>query len=503
MFTMFSERKNRSRMRKLTIAVICGVLVLLAGCGPAPTKQSDVRRSLKVMFWDEGYFFQQYGDLFSMRYGDVDIEVVSTNSMYRGGAVIEDQYQATLDFIEEQKPDVVMVDSSSYEKMVSDGKLMELDSFITRDKYDTESIYPALIEMLKEKGAGKLYGLSPTFQGQALFYNVDLFNKYGIDPPQNNITWQEIFDLARRFPTDGDADSRVYGYGAQYGMNFSSLASMISSTEGLSQVNPDTMKVTMNTDAWKRAYKLAFDALESGSVYNPEDGGFSGGSMEDYYKSQLFLMGRMAMTLGDPYTLQNMKESKTYIKDYNSFEIGIVAGPVDPADPETSRNIYFSDIFAIRADSPNADAAWDFIKFINGEEYAKVKSRTLNNGLLSRMGYSKEYDGYSLDAFYALKPKLDQSASYERMSKIPSDFYMQFYTVQEEQLKLVQEKKKSVEEALQAMEQEGQVILDKAIKDQEANKGKEDTGSNGAESSSTSGGGISIEVGSVDSTDKE
>lgn len=503
MFTMFYERKNRSRMRKLTIAAICAVLVLLAGCGPAPAKQSDVRRSMKVMFWDEGYFFQQYGDLFSMRYDDVDIEVVSTNSMYSGGAVIEDQYQATLDFIEEQKPDVLMIDSSSYEKMVSEGRLMELDSFITRDKYDTETIYPALIEMLKEKGAGKLYGLSPTFHGQALFYNVDLFSKYGIDPPQNNITWQEIFDLARRFPTDGDADSRVYGYGAQYGMNLSNLANMISSTEGLSQVNPDTMKVTLNTDAWKRVYKLAFDALESGSVYNPEDGGFTGGSMEEYYKSQLFLMGRMAMTIGDPYTLQNLKESGSYMKDYTPFEIGIVAGPVDPADPEISRNIFFSDIFAIRADSPNADAAWDFIKFINGEEYAKVKSRTLNSGLLSRMGYSKEYDGHSLEAFYALKPKLDQSASYERMSKIPNDFYMQFYAVQEEQLKLVQEKKKSVEEALQAMEQEGQVILDKAIKDQEANKGKEDTDSNGAESSSSSGGGISIDIVPADSTEEE
>lgn len=493
MFTMFSGRKNRSRVRKLTVAVICSVLVILAGCGPAPAKESNVQRSLKVMFWDEGYFFQQYGDLFSMRYDDVDIEVVSTNMMYSGGEVIEDQYQATLDFIEEQQPDIVMTDSGSFEKMISDGKLMELDSFITRDKYDTETIYPALLEILKEKGAGKIYGLSPTFQGQALFYNVDLFNKYGIDPPQNNITWQEILDLARRFPSDGDADSRVYGFGAQYGMNFSNLASMISSTEGLSQVNPDTMKVTINTDAWKRVYKTAFDAIESGSVYNPTDGGFSGGSMEDYYKSQLFLMGRMAMTMGDPYTLQNMKESRSYLKDYTPFEIGIAAGPVDPADPETASNMYLSDIFAIRADSPNADAAWDFIKFINGEEYAKVKSRTLNSGLLSRMGYSNEFDGHSLEAFYALKPKLDQGGSAERMNKIPSDFYMQFYTLQEEQLQLVQDKKKSVDEALQAMEQEGQVLLDKAVKDQEANKGKEGNGA-GSTDSSSSGGGVSIEV---------
>lgn len=478
--------KQGSIIRKLTLVALAG-MVLLTGCTAAPKKEANVQRSLKVMFYDESYFFSQYGDLFAMQHPDVDVEIISTNSIYSGNnGVVTDYDKAVRDFIDKEQPDIVMIGTDNYAKMVEDGKLMELDSLIEQDKYKTDTIYPALLDMLKEKGGGKLYGLSPTFYGNTIFYNADLFNKYGIELPHDGMTWQEILDLARRFPTDGDEKSRIYGYGTNYGLSVSNLVSQIASSEGLIDVNPDTLKVTVNTDSWKRVYKLALDTFEANSVYNPKDGGFMGGSMEEYYQSQPFLMGRMALTIDGPYLLQNLKEAKSSLKDYKPFEVGMVAGPVDPADPESTRNIYFSDIFAIRAGSPNADAAWDFLKFINGEDFAKVKSRTLNNGLLSRMGYSKEFDGHSLEVFYKLKPKLSEDM-YARADKIPTEFYSAYQPIVDREINLVMEKKKSLDEALQTIQEEGQAALDKAVKDKEANKGKEgeNTGSAGSAGSAS------------------
>ncbi|MEF2968173.1 extracellular solute-binding protein [Paenibacillus sp. M1] len=477
---------------KLVLAAMSAMLVMAAGCTPNPQKETQTQRSLKVMFYDESYFFQQYGDLFAMQYPDVDVEVISTQSIYSGDEVT-DYNKAIRDFIKKEQPDVVMLGMENYEKMVSDGELMELDAMIERDKYNTETIYPALIEMLKEKGGGKLYGLSPTFSADAVFYNVDLFNKYGVELPHDGMTWADILELARRFPTDGDDKTRIYGFGERYGgMSFSSLAQRIASAEGLSAVNPDTLKVTLNTDSWKKAYKTALDAVESKAVYNPEDGGFMGGTMEEYYKSQLFLVGRMAMTIGDPYTLQSLKDVKNSLKDYKPFELGMVSGPVDPTDPETTRSIYFSDLFGIRAGSPNADAAWDFLKFINGEDFARIKSRTMNNGILSRMGFNKDYDGHSLEVFYKLKPKLSND-SYERMEKIPMEFYQEYQQILDREMALVEKKSKSIDEALQAVEQEGQAALDKAVKDKEAKKGSEDSADgSGSESSSSAGSSVII-----------
>ncbi|WP_068783724.1 ABC transporter substrate-binding protein [Paenibacillus phocaensis] len=479
-----------SWLRKGLLMMLCGLL--FAGCASRPAQNNEESSSLKVMFMDESYFYQEYGDLFAIQHPNVAIEVVSTNKIYNNQDDKDfDASKAFDEFIEKEQPDVVVLDSSKYEKYVTDGKLMELDTLIERDKYDIETIYPALIQMLKESGGGKLYGLSPTFYGNAIFYNADLFAKYGIEVPHDGITWKELLDLARRFPVEGDKDSRVYGFGRQYGMSMDNLASTIASTQGLQFLNPDTMKVTINTDSWKQAYKLAMDALDSGAVYNPEDNGFQGGTMEEYYKSQVFVMGRMAMTIDGVYLLSNLKQAQDSIKDYKPFQIGIAAGPVDPGDPETSRNVYFNDIFGIRANSPNAEAAWEFIKFINSEQFAKVKSRTLNNGLPSRMGISKEYNGVNLESFYKLKPKMNNdNRSYE---KVPNDFYMQYQPVMDREMKLVQEKKKSIDEALQTIQDEAQAILDKAVADEAAKKGSSDQ-----KDSESSTDGAATESGSTD-----
>ncbi|MNI81622.1 hypothetical protein D3C73_1382580 [compost metagenome] len=98
----------------------------------------------------------------------------------------------------------------------------------------------------------------------------------------------------------------------------------------------------------------------------------------------------------------------------------------------------------------------------------------MNNGLLSRMGYSTEFDGISLDVFYKLKPKLDQKY-YTRAEKIPTNFYEQYNPIVERETGLVQEKKKSLDDALKTIEEEGQVVLDKAIKEKEENKTKDAT----------------------------
>ncbi|WP_334072079.1 MULTISPECIES: ABC transporter substrate-binding protein [Paenibacillus] len=459
------------KFNKLLLLALSAVMVLVSGCNPGPSKQAETQRVIKVMYYDESYFFQQYGDLFTMEHPNVDIEVVNTQSIYSGEEV-KDYNKALMDFIEKEQPDVVMLNPETYGKMANEGKLMELDTLIDRDKYNTETIYPALLEMLKEKGNGKLYGLSPTFSGNAIFYNADLFKKYGVEPPHDGMTWQEVLELARRFPAEGDEKTRVYGYGADYATTFVQLGQQIAAAEGLSVFNKDTLKVTIDTDSWKKAYQTALDATNSGAVYNPKDGGFQGGSMEEYYKSQMFLMGRIALTVGNTYILQSIKEVKGALKDYKPFELGMVAGPVDPANPETTRSIYFNEILGIRAGSPNADAAWDFIKFINGEDYAKVKSRSLNNGLLSRMGFSKEFDGHSLDVFYKLKPKVSDD-DYSLSEKVPTEFYQQFDSIMQRELGLVQDKKKSLDDALKAAQQEAQVTLDKAVKDKEAKKDKE------------------------------
>lgn len=391
-------------------------------------------------------------------------------------AVIGDGEEAFNELVEKEKPDVLLLNPGTFAEYINDGKLLELDPFIKKDQYSVEGIYPGLLDMLKELGGGKLYGLAPTFYGNAVFYNQELFRKYGVEPPHDQMNWQEILDLARRFPTDGDEESRVFGFGNDYSASVDYLINKIASSEDLMYVNPATMKVTVDTDSWKRVYELAIQASNAGVIYSPKDGGFMGGTIEQFYRSQPFLMGRVAMMIGDPFTLQMLKQAKTAIKDYKPFELGMVSGPVDPADPSTTRNAGINEIFAIHAQSANQDIAWEFLKFVNGEDYARVKSRSMNGDLMSRMGFMKDDNGQSLDVFYALKPKLNRNDMNSR--KIPTEFRGQFQSLMSEEIAQVQENKKSLDEALKTIQEKGQAALDKAVKDQKENKGNEGGGAN-------------------------
>ncbi|WHX48647.1 extracellular solute-binding protein [Paenibacillus woosongensis] len=465
-------------MKKALFLIMC--LVLVAGCTSNPGSKEPEQQSLRVMFWDENYFFQQYGDLFAMQHPNIEIEVVSTNNIYRDMGPDGDYDKAFKDFIDKEQPDVLMVSIDQMETYISEGKIRELDTLIERDKYSIDTIYPALIELLKERGDNKIYGLTPNFYGSAILYNADLFAKHGVELPRDGMSWYDIIELAKQFPTEGDEKTRIYGFDNNWGINMMQLASMISSSEGIEQIDTNSMKLTLNTESWKKIYQTALDAMKSNVFYNPGEDGFRGGSMEEYYQSQPFVMGRAAMTTGDTYVLRNLKEAADALKDYKPFEVGIVAGPASSTDPDKSRNISVSEVFAISANSPNADAAWEFIKFVNGDQFAKIKSRSLNNGLLSRMGYTDEYNGISLEAYYKLKPL---PTDYSGMRKIPNGFYEKFQPLLDTELKAVEDNTKSLDEALAKIEAEGQVALDQALKEQEEKKKEEEAQGGSSEGS--------------------
>lgn len=450
---------SRGQFQKVVMLVLCCLLV--AGCSSAAKQEEkkNMSGSLKVLYGSKDFFFQKYGDLFTVNYPNIEIEVIETAALYNSGG---DFNKAVEELIEQQKPDIISIFPETYEQYVNAGKLMEIDTLIKRDKYNVDTIYPTLMELLKEQGGGKLYGLSPYFSAGVVFYNKDLFAKYNLEVPRDGMTWQEIFDLAKRFPTDGDEDTRIYGYGSEYATTVNQLVTGIADTQGLTYVNPDTLKVTVNTDSWRNAYQLALDAVNSKSIHYPKvlDGMID---METYFNNQMFLIGRAGMTTGHSYMLQSIEHAKSMLPDYKPFEIGIAAGPVDPAEPGKTRNINISDIFAINADASNVDAAWEFMKYVNGEEYAKAKSKNISYGLLSRVGYNTEVSGVDLEPFYKLSPKLNQNNA--RKDKIPDSFYTEFNPLVESEIAQVQEEKKSLDDALKAIEEQGQVFLDKAVQE--------------------------------------
>lgn len=130
--------------------------------------------------------------------------------------------------------------------------------------------WPSILKLLRDKGNGKLFGLSPTFNSSALYDNIDLFQKYGVEPPTDSMSWDEVLKLAKRFPTDGSEKDRIYGFSTQSHSSVFDMVWTISRTNGLRILNPDATQVTLAGDGWKRVLQTVVDAVKSKAVLIPD-----------------------------------------------------------------------------------------------------------------------------------------------------------------------------------------------------------------------------------------
>lgn len=94
----------------------------------------------------------------------------------------------------------------------------------------------------------ELYGLPYGTNFHALFYNVDIFDKFGVDTPRDGMTWDETLDLAKKVTRkDGDTQYR--------GLDPNGLG-WIYQPLGIQAVDPDTGKAGVNNDQWKKVFEL-------------------------------------------------------------------------------------------------------------------------------------------------------------------------------------------------------------------------------------------------------
>jgi multiple sugar transport system substrate-binding protein len=366
------------------------------------------------------------------------------------------------------------MNASQYAKLSAASKLFALDSVIQQDKFDVENMVPAVVEYLKNKGGGKLYGLSPTFSAKALFYNKDLFDAQGLPYPKDKMSWEDVLKLAQQFPTTGTDDTRIYGLAqSMFTQDPTELMQTIAASKMLSVLDAEGKNLTINTPEWKKIFEEVVAAYQSKSVSLSGDkalsaaptksSSISSSKGDDGPKmirigenSNLFLSGRAAMMIESSFMLNEIDMMKNMNKNAKPINWGTVTEPVDPANPNVSDSFNVSQIFGIDAQSAHIGAAWEFIKYVHSDDLAKIRSKS-SPELISRSAYAKDKQGNSLEAFYKLKPNSDSG-----LQLFPKGFRDAFSKVASAETKAAIAKSKSVNEAFAALVEQGQKALTEA-----------------------------------------
>lgn len=446
---MTLKSKPGSRLAGAALTALLAVPVLLAACS-AKTGDAPAKEVLRIPFGNEQSFQYQYGDYFAVKFPDIQVEIIPTEGLRGPGKNYMEEYEK---LIREQKPDLLVIYSGDYDKWASKGLLLDLEPFARKSKFDLDSFTPSALAQLKSNDEGKLFGLAPELTSYALYYNKDLFDKYGVPYPTNKMSWEDTMKLARRFPVDPDPEKRIYGIHEKYSTPFD-FVNDIASTENAAYLSPDRKKMTLDSDVWKKAFRQVIEGFKSGNLYYYyKDGKRVNYGPEETKQMDLFSSGKAAMMISGTEQMFRMKQWGE-----NGLNWDIVTVPVDPANPEYTRYFNVNTIYSIAANSQNAETAWKVVQYFNSEEAARVNQKT-SDVLSTRTAFAKTKDGRSLEPFYTLKRRTLENSSYAVM---PSSFYGTFETFVIRVIDDAVKSRLTIDEALRTLQTEGQTLLDKA-----------------------------------------
>ncbi len=129
----------------LAIIVFMSVFITACSSSNKETIQYEVdpqmEAAITVGYQDKGSFDFFYGNLFRAKYPNIDIKNTSNAD----------------------EPDVFVLSFEEYGEYLEEGKLYDLNNVITDDAFELESMNQDVIDFVRQRGRGKLYGLPPYF----------------------------------------------------------------------------------------------------------------------------------------------------------------------------------------------------------------------------------------------------------------------------------------------------------------------------------------------------
>lgn len=131
------------------------------------------------------------------------------------------------------------------------GLQYDLTELIAKHKVDLNRFDPGLMQTFRDvSGDGKLFGLPESTNPHVMFYNKDIYDKFGVPYPTNGMTWDEAYEMSRKLT--------VFQDGVQYrGMTMFFRTMLTNNAESLPIIDAKTGRAAVNTTQWKTIFDNA------------------------------------------------------------------------------------------------------------------------------------------------------------------------------------------------------------------------------------------------------
>lgn len=166
-------------------------------------------------------------------------------------------------------PDLIYNSTPWYSEYLDLSVLQDMTALVKKNNFDIGKLDPLAIDAIRMWGdKGELYAL-PIYRNFAvLYYNKDLFDKFGIPYPKDGMTWKEATDLAAKLTrTDG-------------GVNYKGLDAS-ESYSAVSQLSTPFVKPDGKANLQHESFVVALNKLKT--IYDIP-GNKPGINMSEFYK---------------------------------------------------------------------------------------------------------------------------------------------------------------------------------------------------------------------------
>lgn len=278
----------------------------------------------------------------------VEVENVPFNSLF-------EQIQVRLGAGSEE-PDVLSVDVPLVAGYGLRGWLLPLDNFFVNGEQED------WLDSSLDAGTynGELLGAPVSTSTQLLFYNADIFEMAGIDPPTADDRWtyEDIAEMAQQLTmdTDDDGTTDIWGFTWEQTNRIYQLQQLPVGLGG-EAIGEDGLTVdgVINSQEWVDAFTYYSDIFNTYQVA-PQD--------DTVGASDLFAAGKLAMYVAGPWNINR------FISEEVEFEWGVSRHPYfedgDIVTPTGSWHI------GVNMNSENVEAAGRFVQWISTGEGAEL-----------------------------------------------------------------------------------------------------------------------------------
>jgi multiple sugar transport system substrate-binding protein len=257
-------------------------------------------------------------------------------------------------------PDVFQGCCSWFPIWAQKGYIMDLRPFVaadldraTLDEWDAAQ-YRALATR-----DGLQYGLPKFLGALALYYNKDLFDRYGVDYPDESWDHDHYLEAMKRLTHDLDGDGKTDLWGSMTYVTWDRIQIHVNGWGGHLVDPDDDTRIRMGEPEalgaleWLRA-RMHDDRVMATML-----------DTQNAWPSDAFAAGRLAMVEDGSWALKSILSKA-------NFRVGIAPFPAGPIRRVT---LATNDGFGIYAGTKHPEAAWELMKFLTGEEFGRAMAR--------------------------------------------------------------------------------------------------------------------------------